>query len=198
MSSHREAPAISKDPVAAQHRHLRIRQPRTTPGTVTIISNYLPLEAPFGDLELLSSSATTSCMEIHIDNDADGRPDITYQFEFNTQVRQPGHVPLQHRPDHRDQQPQPETRRQFYSVMRVATGRRGSGSGHRPGAARPAISARPPRPNYAAVAVAGGLTASRGGHTVFRRPGARGVLRGPGGDLRPRRPAPAAEPCTSA
>ena len=47
MSSHREAPAISQDPVADNTDTYAIDSP-DQPDTVTIISNYLPLEAPFG------------------------------------------------------------------------------------------------------------------------------------------------------
>ena len=47
MSSHREAPAISKDPVADNTDTYAFVSP-DDPGTVTIIANYLPLEAPFG------------------------------------------------------------------------------------------------------------------------------------------------------
>ena len=47
MSSHREAPAISKDPVADNTDTYAFVSPED-PDTVTIISNYLPLDAPFG------------------------------------------------------------------------------------------------------------------------------------------------------
>ena len=47
MSSHREAPAISKDPVADNTDTYAFVSP-DDPDTVTIIANYLPLEAPFG------------------------------------------------------------------------------------------------------------------------------------------------------
>ena len=97
MSSHREAPAISKDPVADNTDTYAFVSP-DDPGTVTIISNYLPLEAPFGGPNFFEFGDDV-LYEIHIDNDADGRPDITYQFEFNDAGRQPGHVPLQHGPD---------------------------------------------------------------------------------------------------
>ena len=47
MSSHREAPAISRDPVADNTDLYAFVSP-DDPGTVTLIANYLPLEAPFG------------------------------------------------------------------------------------------------------------------------------------------------------
>jgi len=58
MSSHREAPAISKDPVADNTDTYAFVSPED-PSTVTIIANYLPLEAPFGG-PTSSSSVRTS------------------------------------------------------------------------------------------------------------------------------------------
>ena len=74
MSSHREAPEISKDPVADNTDTYVFVSP-DKPDTVTIITNYVPLEDPpggpnffeFGDDVLYS---------IYIDNDGDGRPEI--------------------------------------------------------------------------------------------------------------------------
>jgi hypothetical protein len=87
MSSHREAPAISKDPVADSTDLYAFVSPDAK-DTVTIIANYIPLEGPdagpnfyeFGDDVLY---------EIHVDNDGDGGSDITFQFRFTTQVFQP-------------------------------------------------------------------------------------------------------------
>ena len=47
MSSHREAPEISKDPVADNTDTYAFVSP-DRPDTVTIISNYIPLEDPAG------------------------------------------------------------------------------------------------------------------------------------------------------
>src|SRR3954471_4411858 len=85
MSSHREAPSISQDPVADNADTYAFVSP-DDPSTVTIITNYVPLEGPpggpnffeFGDDVLYS---------IYIDNDGDALPDITYQFQFNTTLR---------------------------------------------------------------------------------------------------------------
>jgi Domain of unknown function (DUF4331) len=82
MSSHREAPEISKDPVADSTDLYAFVSP-DAPDTVTIIANYIPLQSPasgpnffeFGDDVLY---------EIHIDNNGDGIAEITYQFRFNT------------------------------------------------------------------------------------------------------------------
>ncbi|MGH9155652.1 MAG: DUF4331 domain-containing protein [Acidimicrobiales bacterium] len=86
-SSHREAPLISQDPVADNTDVYLFRDP-TDPSMVTIIANWIGLEQPasgpnftrFGDDVLY---------EIHVDNDHDVVPDITYQFRFRTTVRNP-------------------------------------------------------------------------------------------------------------
>jgi hypothetical protein len=85
MSSHREAPSISQDPVADNADTYAFVSP-DDPTTVTIITNYVPLQGPpggpnffeFGDDVLYS---------IYIDNDGDGLPEITYQFQFSTTLR---------------------------------------------------------------------------------------------------------------
>jgi hypothetical protein len=82
MSSHREAPSISQDPVADNADTYAFVSP-DDPTTVTIITNYVPLQGPdggpnffeFGDDVLYS---------IYIDNDGDALPEITYQFSFHT------------------------------------------------------------------------------------------------------------------
>ena len=81
MSSHREAPEISKDPVA-DNADVYAFVSADKPDTVTIISNFVPLQAPpggpnffeFGDDVLYS---------IYIDNDGDAKPEIEYQFRFH-------------------------------------------------------------------------------------------------------------------
>ncbi|HTZ08771.1 MAG TPA: DUF4331 domain-containing protein [Acidimicrobiales bacterium] len=88
MSSHREAPEISKDPVADSTDLYAFVSP-DAPDTVTLIANYLPLEGPdggpnfyeFGDEVLYT---------INIDNDGDGDADIVFQFSFRTEVSDPG------------------------------------------------------------------------------------------------------------
>ena len=48
-----------------------------------------------------TSSATTSSTRSTSTTTATARPDVTYQFEFQDRAAQRGHVPLQHRADHR-------------------------------------------------------------------------------------------------
>src|SRR5579863_6829823 len=83
MSSHREAPEISKDPVAdSTDLYAFISPDKAT--TVTLIANYIPLENPAGGPNFFEFGDDV-LYEIHIDNDGDGYPDVTYQFNFETQ-----------------------------------------------------------------------------------------------------------------
>ncbi len=87
MSSHREAPEISKDPVADSTDLYAFVSPDNVE-TVTIIANYIPLEDPaggpnffrFGDDVLYS---------IHVDNNGDALAEIVYQFRFTTTLQNP-------------------------------------------------------------------------------------------------------------
>jgi hypothetical protein len=82
MSSHREAPEISKDPVADSTDVYAFMSPDKS-GMVTLIANYIPLEAPDGGPNFYEF-ADDVLYEIHIDNTGDGTPDISYQFTFTT------------------------------------------------------------------------------------------------------------------
>ncbi len=87
MSSHREAPEISKDPVADNTDTYAFVSP-DAPDTVTILANYIPLEAPAGGPNFYEFGDDV-LYEIHISNSGTAASDITYQFEFNTQVADP-------------------------------------------------------------------------------------------------------------
>ncbi len=52
MSSHKEAPAISQDPVADSTDVYAFVSP-DNPGTVTILANYIPVQDPDGGTLLL-------------------------------------------------------------------------------------------------------------------------------------------------
>jgi hypothetical protein len=116
MSSHREAPEISKDPVADNTDVYAFVSP-DRPDTVTLISNFVPLQDPpggpnffeFGDDVLYS---------IYIDNDGDGRPEISYVFTFSTQLRDPNTFLYNTGPITSLDSPN-WNKRQFYSVTRV-------------------------------------------------------------------------------
>ena len=87
MSSHREAPEISKDPVADSTDVYAFVSP-DKPDTVTLIANYIPLQGPAGGPNFYEFGDDV-LYEIHIDNTGDGRPDVSYQFRFTTTVTNP-------------------------------------------------------------------------------------------------------------
>ncbi|HEY5358874.1 MAG TPA: DUF4331 domain-containing protein [Streptosporangiaceae bacterium] len=87
MSSHREAPEISKDPVADSTDVYAFISP-DQPSTVTLIANYIPLQGPAGGPNFYEFGDDV-LYEIHVDNDGDGYADITYQFRFTTKLQTP-------------------------------------------------------------------------------------------------------------
>ena len=82
MSSHREAPAISADPVADNTDLYAFVGPA---GKVTILSNFIPLQEPAGGPNFFLFGDDV-LYEIMIDNNGDGIEDITYQFRFKTET----------------------------------------------------------------------------------------------------------------
>lgn len=87
MSSHREAPEISKDPVADNTDVYAFVSP-DKPDTVAIIANYIPLEEPAGGPNFFQFGDDV-LYAIQIDNDGDAIPDITYEFRFHTSIQNP-------------------------------------------------------------------------------------------------------------
>jgi len=87
MSSHREAPEISKDPVADSTDLYTFVSP-SNPNNVVIIANYVPLESAAGGPNFYEFGDDV-LYEINIDNDGDGRANVTYQFTFANDVTNP-------------------------------------------------------------------------------------------------------------
>jgi hypothetical protein len=87
MSSHREAPEISKDPVADNTDTYAFVSP-DRPDTVTILTNYVPLENPPGGPNFYEFGEDV-LYSIYIDNDGDGTAEIAYEFQFATELRNP-------------------------------------------------------------------------------------------------------------
>ena len=189
MSSHREAPAISKDPVADNTDLYAFVSP-DDPGTVT---HHLQLPAARGAVR---------------------RPELL-------RVRRRRPLPHQHRqrrrrrcghhlrvrvPDRRSRNPNTFlyntgpihsidsanwNRKQFYSVTRISRGRR-QVLGSQPGL--PAVQHRSALDAELRRARRAGDAQPRRRPDRVRRSAARGLLRRPRVDLRPRRPAPVREP----
>jgi hypothetical protein len=87
MSSHREAPEISKDPVADSTDVYAFVSP-DRPDTVTMIANYIPLQQPAGGPNFYEFGDDV-LYEIHVDNDGDAVADISYEFRFETILTTP-------------------------------------------------------------------------------------------------------------
>ncbi|HEY7260947.1 MAG TPA: DUF4331 domain-containing protein [Trebonia sp.] len=120
MSSHREAPEITKDPVADSTDVYAFVSP-DSPDTVTLIANYIPLEGPPGGPNFYAFGDEV-LYEIHVDNNADARADITYQFRFRTQLANPDTFLYNTGPILSLNSPNWNSR-QFYTVTRVTQGR---------------------------------------------------------------------------
>jgi hypothetical protein len=149
MSSHREAPEISKDPVADSTDVYAFVSP-DKPDTVTLIANYIPLEEPAGGPNFYEFGDDV-LYEIHIDNNGDGRADISYQFRFRTDYQIPDSFLYNDGPIESLDSPN-WNRRQFYSVS-VA-----SSYGRPPGTIASSLTCPPcnigplSTPNYPALA----------------------------------------------
>src|SRR5437016_59474 len=116
MSSHREAPEISKDPVADSTDLYAFVSP-DAPSTVTLIANYVPLEGPAGGPNFYEFGDDVQ-YEIKIDNDGDGVEEITYLFEFQNQVVNPNTFLYNTGPITSLNSPN-WNRRQFFKVTRI-------------------------------------------------------------------------------
>jgi len=116
VSSHREAPEISKDPVADSSDLYAFVSP-DDPDTVTIIANYVPLQLPAGGPNFFEFGDDV-LYEIHIDANGDARPDITYQFRFRTELRN-DRTFLYNTGPIESLDSENWNRRQFYSVTKV-------------------------------------------------------------------------------
>ena len=119
MSSHREAPEISKDPVADNADVYAFVSP-DKPDTVTIISNFVPLQGPAGGPNFFEFGDDV-LYSIYIDNDGDAKPEIEYQFQFNTTLQNPNTFLYNTGPITSLDSPN-WNKRQFYSVTRVDAG----------------------------------------------------------------------------
>ena len=86
-SSHREAPLLAQDPMADNTDTYAFVSP-DEPDKVTLIANFIPFQKPDGGPNFYSFDPNV-VYEIHIDNNGDAVEDITYQWRFTTEVRNP-------------------------------------------------------------------------------------------------------------
>ena len=119
MSSHKEAPGIAND-AAADNTDVYAFVSPDAPDTVTLIANFVPLEDPAGGPNFFEFGDDV-LYEIHIDNDGDAKPNVTYQFRFTTEYRNPNTFLYNTGPIDALDSPN-WNRRQFASVARVENG----------------------------------------------------------------------------
>jgi hypothetical protein len=149
MSSHREAPEISMDPVADSTDLYAFVSP-DRPNTVTLIANYIPLQSPAGGPNFYQFGDNVR-YEIHIDNDGDGQADITYRFSFASRLRDPETFLYNTGPIKALNSPNWNLR-QFYSVRKIMDNG-GTGTELAKGLACPPCNIGPlSTPDYASLA----------------------------------------------
>jgi hypothetical protein len=161
-SSHREAPLISNDPQADNTDVYAFVSP-DRPDTVTIIANYIPLEEPAGGPNF-AAFGDNVLYALHVDNNGDGKDDITFEFRFKTRVLS-GNTFLYNTGPITSLTDPDWNIRQSYGVTRVdARGRREVLGEHIP---TPPVNIGPrSTPNYPALASAA-VTELPGGIKVF-------------------------------
>ena len=79
-SSHREAPLIAGTPQYDTTDVYAFRSPEKQ-STVTLAASWLPFQEPAGGPNFYSF-ATDAQYDIHVDNDADAKPDVTFRWTF--------------------------------------------------------------------------------------------------------------------
>jgi len=79
-SSHREAPLIAGAPQYDNTDVYAFRSPEAQK-TVSLVANWIPFEEPAGGPNFYSF-ATDAQYDIHIDNNADAKPDVTFRWTF--------------------------------------------------------------------------------------------------------------------
>jgi len=163
MSSHREAPSISKDPVADNTDLYAFVSPGNT---VSILANYIPLEEPAGGPNF-NQFGDDVLYEVMIDNNGDGEEDVTYQFRFTTQITN-GDTFLYNTGPITSLTDPAWNMRQSYSVTKVLGRRRtGRAAVLASGLASPPVRVGPrSTPNYPALAGAA-IHTLPGGEKVF-------------------------------
>lgn len=120
MSSHREAPEISKDPVADSADLYAFVSP-DRPDHVTIIANYVPLQGPDGGPNFYEFGEDV-LYQIRVDNNGDGEADITFNFAFRSELAIPSSFLYNDGPIESLNSPS-WNRRQYYSVSMTAHGK---------------------------------------------------------------------------
>ena len=82
-SSHREAPLIAADPPVDNTDTYAFVSPDKS-DTVTLVANWYPFQEPNGGPNFYPW-AQNAHYDINIDSDGDGKPDMTFRWQFHTQ-----------------------------------------------------------------------------------------------------------------
>ena len=86
-SSHREAPGITKTPkLDATDFYMFRSYEAGRQDFVTLLANYVPLQDVYGGPNFFALDEN-ALYEIHLDNDGDAREDLTFQFQFDTTLK---------------------------------------------------------------------------------------------------------------
>jgi hypothetical protein len=171
-SSHREAPLISLDP-AADNTDVYAWVSPASNDRVTFVTNFIPLQFPSAGPNFFRFDPNV-LYEVHIDNNGDASEDITYQFRFRTEIRNPAtflyNTGVVSSLDDLDLNV-----RQFYSVTRVDGRRRTGVETHiGSGPVMPANVGTNSMPNYDAIG--SGVTVMPDGTRVFAGPRDEGFI----------------------
>lgn len=168
MSSHREAPEISKDPVADSSDLYAFVDPQHA-DQVTILANYVPLQNPAGGPNFFEFGDDV-LYQIHVSNGRSVRTDVTYALQFTTHVRNPNTFLYNTGPVESLTSPA-LNRYQTYTLTRQANGR--TRTLVRDAMVAPANVGPRSMPDYAALA-AQAIRPLPGGGSVFAGPRADG------------------------
>ena len=85
-ASHRDAPLITEDPTADNTDvYAFVSTENGRSDHVTLIANYIPLEEP-GEGPNYYRFSDSALYEIMVDINGDAREDVTYQFDFDTNI----------------------------------------------------------------------------------------------------------------
>jgi hypothetical protein len=117
MSSHREAPEVSKDPVVDSTDVYAFVSP-DKPTMVTMIANYIPFEDPAGAPNFYEFGDDV-VYRIHVDNNGDALSDIIFEFRFATFVTNPNTF-LYNTGQVMSPTDDTLSRKQFYSVDKIS------------------------------------------------------------------------------
>ena len=84
-SSHREAPGITLDP-SADNTDTYAWTAKDAPGALTVAADWIPGQVPANGPNFFGWDDRARYY-IHIDNTGDGRPDVSYRYQFKTTTR---------------------------------------------------------------------------------------------------------------